>query len=203
MNLGIIDVGIGNAKSIANVMTREGLNFKIIKNPSEIQEVEKLILPGVGSFDANISRLDETGFSVAIQEAHQMGMPILGICLGAQMLLTSSEEGKKPGLGFIQGTSKEFVASSEFRVPHMGWNKVKHASHSRLLLNIQEQERFYFAHSFYMTTEDETLSIGTTTYNQSFTSIVQDKNCYGVQFHPEKSHEQGIRILANFAGLND
>ncbi len=203
MNIGIIDVGIGNAKSIANVMTREGLNFKIIKNPSEIQDVEKLILPGVGSFDANISRLEETGFSTAIKKANQIGTPILGICLGAQMLLTRSEEGKKPGLGFIKGISKEFVASREFRVPHMGWNKVRQASQSKLFLNIQDQERFYFAHSFYMTTEDQTLTIGTTDYNQHFTSIVQYKNCYGVQFHPEKSHGQGIRILINFAGLND
>jgi glutamine amidotransferase len=202
MKLGIVDVGIGNAKSVANVLLREDVPFKLFSDPRELESFNKVVLPGVGSFDANMKILNDLGFPNVLKQANDKGMLILGICLGAQLLLSGSDEGVLPGLNLIPGTSKEFVKSSQFKVPHMGWNSVDQIRDSELTRQIENNERFYFAHSFYMTTDNPIHSIAETSYGGRFSSIIQKDNCYGVQFHPEKSHSQGIQLLTNFANLN-
>ena len=202
MNLGIIDIGIGNAKSISNVLSRENIAFQLIQDPSDLSGLHKIILPGVGSFDANMELLNKFGFTESLKEANKKGISILGICLGAQLLLSKSEEGTLPGLGFINGMSLEFSGLNNFKVPHMGWNSVHKEIDSGILNGIDPGERFYFAHSYYIIPEDISSTIASTGYGITFSSVIEKNNCYGVQFHPEKSHKQGIKILTNFVELN-
>ena len=202
MRLGIIDIGIGNAKSIGNVLIREDISFQMIRDPENLSELDKIILPGVGSFDANMELLNSLEFTNGLTEAKQKGTPILGICLGAQLLLSKSQEGNLPGLGFIKGQSIGFNGVDNFKVPHMGWNSVNKEKNSLVMKDISSGERFYFAHSFYMVPEEISCRAANTDYGLIFSSIIEKNNCYGVQFHPEKSHRQGIKVLTNFAELN-
>lgn len=201
----IVDYQMGNLGSIQNMLKRLDIPSKISGSQDDIVKAEKLILPGVGSFDIGMSNLRDSGLLDCLQERimkHQI--PVLGICLGMQLFFTSSEEGSVPGLNWIEGRVvrlREEHPGKTLRVPHMGWNIV-HAAHDKsLFAKFVEEPRFYFLHSFYCICEHSEDILGTTDYSVSLTSAVQRRNIYGVQFHPEKSHAFGKQLFENFATI--
>jgi glutamine amidotransferase len=199
MKIGIIDIGIGNTRSISNVLSREGISNEIIYKPADLSGIDKIILPGVGSFDPAVRGLNSSGFRDLLLEKVSQGTHLLGICLGAQLLYQTSEEGDLEGLGLIKGVVLKFKESDVYKVPHMGWNTITKEKSIPLLEGINSGERFYFAHSFFMQNESNENSVAKTNYNLKFDAIVNKDNVSGVQFHPEKSHSQGIKVLLNFA----
>jgi glutamine amidotransferase len=165
----------------------------------------KIILPGVGSFDYAMQRLNDSGMRETLEKkVLEEKIPVLGVCVGMQMLAKTSEEGILPGLGWIDGEVKKFVlpsGSTTMRIPHMGWNTIKPLSQDGLLKGLDNESRFYFLHSYYFKCSHSSDSMALTNYGGDFVSAVNDKNIYGVQFHPEKSHGWGIQLLENFASL--
>lgn len=199
MKIGIVDIGIGNTRSISNVLNREGIANEIIYKPDDLAGINKIIMPGVGSFDPAVKGLQRSGFRNKIIEKVSQGAHLLGICLGAQLLYQNSEEGDLEGLGLINGTVLKFQESGIYKVPHMGWNTVTIERNIPLIRNIESGERFYFAHSYFIQNDSTENSVARTNYGMNFDTIVNKQNVSGVQFHPEKSHSQGIQILLNFA----
>lgn len=195
----IVDYGMGNIGSIANMLKRIGEECRLVKNPRELNEGEKIILPGVGAFDNAMRRLNEFGFSQAIVQQIHWGTPLLGICLGMQLLGTKSSEGQLPGLNLIPGNIIRFEREAGFKIPHMGWNKV-HFKQSSLYEGL-EGNKFYFVHSYHFVPEKEEYILGETNYGIKFVSSVNNANVYGVQFHPEKSHKYGMQLLKNFCAI--
>lgn len=200
--IGIIDYGVGNVKAFLNVYERLSIPAKSVRVSSDFIGLTKLILPGVGAFDHAINSLNESGLRENLEEAVcKNKVPILGICVGMQMLADSSEEGKLPGLGWIKGTVKKFKTSSipfVTKLPHMGWNTIKPIKSNQLLSGLDEFSRFYFLHSYYFECQDKISDLTSTVYGSEFTSAVNLNNVFGVQFHPEKSHSDGIKLLNNF-----
>jgi len=199
----IIDYGMGNLGSIQNMVKKAGYVAEISSESEAIAQAEKIILPGVGSFDRAMSNLKALGLTALIQQKAATGTPLLGICLGMQLLADSSEEGVMEGLGLIPGKVVKFDLPANFKVPHMGWNHVDYDKHSVLFRHFDtlEEARFYFVHSYYFAANQEADVIGQTSYGGSFASSVNKKNVYGVQFHPEKSHKFGLQLLKNFIEL--
>ena len=202
----IVDYGIGNLGSITNMLRRIGYDSVISKKEEEIAAAEKIILPGVGAFDQAVNNIHELNlWDVIKQKAMSDQTPLLGICLGMQLLLDRSEEGNGQGFGFIKGYAAKFNFSDEqreFKVPHMGWNNVMPVSPIHpLLRNSEHNMRFYFVHSYYASCENNENIIGTTNYGFKFASAIAHNNIMGVQFHPEKSHLFGITLLKNFCGI--
>jgi glutamine amidotransferase len=195
----IVDYGMGNIGSIANMLKRIGEECRLVKNPRELKKGEKIILPGVGAFDNAMRRLNEFGFSQAIVQQIHWGTPLLGICLGMQLLGTKSSEGQLPGLNLIPGNIIRFEREAGFKIPHMGWNKV-HFKQSSLYEGL-EGNKFYFVHSYHFVPEKEEYILGETNYGIKFVSSVNNANVYGVQFHPEKSHKYGMQLLKNFCAI--
>ena len=197
----IIDYGMGNIGSIVNMLKKTGVDSQITCDPEEIAKAQKIILPGVGHFDRAMERIDQFGIrEILDQKALKEKVPILGICLGMQLLTKSSEEGKWPGLGWIPATTNRFPDTPELKVPHMGWNLVHRSTPSKITEGF-EDTRFYFAHSYYVKVDDEAHSTLKTEYGVKFDSAIESGNIYGVQFHPEKSHRFGMCLLTNFAEL--
>lgn len=198
----IINTGIGNFKSIKNMLSRIGEKSIISNNVKEIEHADRLILPGVGSFDKGMQALKDNGLiDVLKYKALSENVNLLGICLGMQMLAECSEEGILPGLGIIKGDVKkfDFTKSCEKRkIPHMGWNYVIPKRDSILFNNYDIIPRFYFTHSYWFDCEDEANILAKTPYGNEFTTAVRANNIYGVQFHPEKSHRFGFQLLRNF-----
>jgi imidazole glycerol-phosphate synthase subunit HisH len=199
----IVDYGMGNLGSVFNMFKKIGIASKITTNLEDIKTATKLLLPGVGSFDKAIEKINTSGIrEVLDQKVLIEGTPILGICLGMQLLTNSSEEGTDKGLGYINASAKKFVfQDKKMKVPHMGWNIVKKATLSLLTQDYQEESRFYFVHSYYVEVENQENSILKTTYGLEFDSAIQHKNVYGAQFHPEKSHKYGMKLLDNFSKI--
>lgn len=201
----IIDYGSGNINAIGNIYKNLKIPFKIAVSPNEIIGAEKLFLPGVGAFDETISKLDETGFrSVLDTEVLLNKVPILGICVGMQILAESSEEGLLPGLGYIKGKVKKMdkkFLSGKPKLPHLGWNNISISNSNPLFENIDLEVGFYFLHTYYFDCSKTEDVIGTTNYGKIFASAVNRDNIFGVQFHPEKSHNNGIQLLHNFAKI--
>lgn len=201
----IINYGLGNISAFANVYKRLNIPFTIATRKDELANARKIILPGVGAFDHAMTLLQQSGMRDMLDElVLQKKTPVIGICVGMQILAKSSEEGSLPGLGWINGVVKKFDASlieNTTRLPHMGWNTIKPTKPERLLENFSESCRFYFLHSYYFHCLDPENEIAKTGYGISFSSAVKSGNIYGVQFHPEKSHENGIQLLNNFANL--
>jgi imidazole glycerol-phosphate synthase subunit HisH len=196
----VIDYGMGNLGSVLNMIRRVGGDARASSNAEEVRSAEKLILPGVGAFDAGVSALRNSGLGEAIRYAvGHNGALLLGICLGMQLLLESSEEGVLPGLALAPGRVRRFqVESQGLRVPHMGWNVVRPKRPSKLLDVGAEEQRFYFVHSYFAECDDEKDVAGVTHYGQDFTSALERGSVLGVQFHPEKSHRFGMAVLKRF-----
>ncbi len=193
---------MGNLGSIQNMLKKIGQKSSITSDIEEIKEAEKIILPGVGSFDPAIKRIHELKFfDILNQKALVDCVPILGICLGMQLLTTSSEEGELNGFNWIPAQTIKFDVPKNLKVPHMGWNFVKEESDSPILDNLYKKSKFYFVHSFHVRLDDQKDCILSTDYGIEFVSAVQRKNIYGVQFHPEKSHKYGMKILENFSSI--
>lgn len=202
----IIDYGMGNLGSIQNMLSRVGARETIVSShPDVISKAEKLILPGVGAFDTAIDRLRSGGFIELL--AHKAGIekvPVLGICLGMQLLFERSEEGRLEGLGWIEGEVRRFNFESNkevLRIPHMGWNIVVQNKQSPIFVEMFPENRFYFVHSYHAVCRNSEDVLMQTNYGHDFTSAVQRDNIFGVQFHPEKSHKFGKKLLENFARL--
>jgi glutamine amidotransferase len=201
----VVDAGIGNLGAIPNMLKRLSTQAIVTDDPDRIAQAERLILPGVGSFDAAMQRLEERGLvDVLNTKALTDRIPVLGVCLGMELMGGASEEGSHRGLGWIQGRAVKFRFDGRhpsLKVPHMGWNVVRAADDARLLADLGERPRFYFAHSYHLECDDPADVIGTTTYGYEFVSAVQRENIAGIQFHPEKSHRFGLRIFENFLAL--
>ena len=197
----IIDYGLGNLESIVNMLKKLGHKSKISKNKEDLLNASKLILPGVGSFDTGMNNLNQRKYTEVLQKkVIENKTPILGICLGMQLLANSSEEGMQRGLGWINGTSVKFAHDS-LKVPHMGWNNIKLLKQSTLFDPEDRFRKYYFVHSYHMICEDEEDVLATSEYGNNFTAMVEKNNIYGAQFHPEKSHKYGIEILNQFAKI--
>ena len=199
----IIDYNMGNLASVYNACKLIGVKADIVSDPAKVKEYDRVILPGVGAFKDAMEHLEQTGMKDAVLEFAKSGKPMIGICLGMQLLFESSEEfGMTKGLGLIPGNVVAFDKSKmdmeDHKVPHMGWNKVFHKE-SKLFDGLEEPY-LYFVHSFHVKT-DEQYSIGMTHYGYDFPSAVNKDNIYGFQPHPEKSHDNGIKILKNFMEL--
>jgi len=198
----IVDYGLGNLGSIQNMLKRIGIKSVITDDLKKILKAQKIILPGVGHFDRAMKNITERGLKKVLDiKALDEKIPILGICLGMQILTEGSEEGKLPGLGWIPAKTIKFHFPdyAKNKVPHMGWNIVKRARKSEITKAFEKEYRFYFVHSFHVSVRDEKYSILKTKHGYLFDSGIQHKNIFGVQFHPEKSHRFGMKLLKNFA----
>lgn len=200
----IVDYGIGNLQSVLNMFKKIGVKeVEISGDKEKISKATKILLPGVGAFDAGMKNLEESGLiSILNKKALEEKVPVLGICLGMQLLTRKSEEGVKNGLGWIDADTVKFNLAPEWKlkVPHMGWNYIK-VNHANPLIDITEKNRFYFVHSYHVKCFDEKQSLATSNYGIDFTCAVNKENIYGVQFHPEKSLKFGMKLLENFAKL--
>lgn len=200
----IIDYQIGNIGSIINIIKKIGYEVKLFDNQKEILSADKLILPGVGAFDEGMEKLNKSGLiPTLIDKVINQKTPILGICLGMQLLTEKSEEGNLLGLGWIKGETKKFKFKEEdnLRVPHMGWNTVHPMKTNSIFRGLEDNPRFYFVHSFYVDCHDSNDVLGITNYGHDFASAIEKENIFGVQFHPEKSHRFGMKLLKNFIEL--
>ena len=201
----IIDYGSGNINAIKNIYERLNISFEFATTKEQIIKADHILLPGVGAFDDTISTLQDKGFTEVLKKKVQDDkVPILGICVGMQMLADSSEEGTLNGLGWIPGKVKKFdkkLISGKPKIPHLGWNSIGISRNCPLFKDIDPDFGFYFVHSYYFECTDELDVICKTVYGNTFHSAVNRENIYGVQFHPEKSHDNGIQLLRNFANL--
>jgi imidazole glycerol-phosphate synthase subunit HisH len=201
----IIDYGVGNIFAFQNVYKRLNIPTKIAKTASDLEEVKKLILPGVGSFDYAMNQLNASGMRQRLDElVLEQKIPVIGICVGMQMMGNKSDEGNLEGLKWIDANIKKFDESTikqRTKLPHMGWNDVASKNSHPLFKELENEAIFYFLHSFYFECNNENDVIATSNYGISFTSAANHDNVYGIQFHPEKSHQYGEKLLHNFAKL--
>lgn len=198
----IIDYGLGNPGSIKNMLNKVGIPSVISSSADDIRTAEKLILPGVGAFDAGMRNLHDSGLVPVIEERVKgNGVPILGICLGMQLMTRSSEEGALPGLGWIDAHTRIFTFPEEVKlpVPHMGWKEVVAEKSDILTSGMDSEARFYFVHSYRVVCEDASDALFSARYGIKFTAAFARGNIRGVQFHPEKSHKFGMTLLRNYA----
>lgn len=203
--IAIVDYGLGNINAFVNVYKKLNIQSVLANRPEDFKYADKIILPGVGAFDYAMDRLNKSGMRQELDDLVINHMiPVLGICVGMQMLASSSEEGTMPGLSWINGAVKKFdpsTLSQSTHLPHMGWNDVKPVTKNNLFKCLEEDAIFYFLHSYYFSCTYSHNVIALTEYCGEFASAVSDRNIYGVQFHPEKSHQWGIQLLKNFAEL--
>jgi len=204
-NIVIVDYGTGNLGSIRNVLKYIGVESVVSAAVDDVLGADKLILSGVGAFDNGMRNLEERGLIPILREKVLVrGTPILGICLGTQLFTRRSEEGGLPGLGWIAADTIRFRFAPDqrrLRIPHMGWNLVQPKKECPLLAEMPAEPRFYFVHSYHLVCDDEQDVLTTTNWGYDFASAVARDNIYGVQFHPEKSHKYGIRLVTNFVEL--
>jgi len=200
--LTIVDYGVGNLESMKNMLKKAGSDAIISSDEKTILSSTKLILPGVGAFDTCAGKLQESGLIHAInQKVLNEKIPILGVCVGFQLLMEGSEEGVLPGLGWISGRVVKFRQDklpATLKIPHMGWTDVILAKSSALFENMYEDPRFYFVHSYYPETDNDADILVNAQYGYSFVAGIEHENILGVQFHPEKSHKFGMKLLGNF-----
>lgn len=203
MSIIIVDYGMGNIASVANMVRKVGGCAKVSGKRDEVMAASKLILPGVGAFDHGINQLQALGLFSVIQEVAARGALILGICLGMQLLSKRSEEGHLSGLALIEAEFKRFSFDdkSSFRIPHVGWNHVTVVKNNPLILNDGSEQRFYFTHSYHAICGHEEDVLAESEYGYPFTSAYCRDNIFGVQFHPEKSHRFGMALIKNFLKL--
>ena len=198
-SVAIIDYGIGNLRSVEKAFSVVGVDAVITGDRERLLAAERLVLPGVGAFGTCMSEFERHGFKELVIGRVEQGTPLLGICVGMQMLFEESAEfGKTKGLGLLKGQVNRFDDDSLI-VPHVGWNQVEKTSTSPLLNDVSENSFFYFVHSYYCEPADKDVIVGETEYGVTFASVVAKKNIHGVQFHPEKSQNAGLQLLKNFA----
>jgi imidazole glycerol-phosphate synthase subunit HisH len=197
---GIINYGAGNIRSVQSAVAACGEKTFVIQKPEDLKKADNIILPGVGSFADGMKSLTENKMIDPLILSIKGGKPFLGICLGLQLLFSHSEEGDCEGFNLIKGNVKRFSSEDiSLRIPHMGWNKLKLKTDKDLIFSgIPDNEYFYFAHSYYSEPEDTSVIRGTTTYGKEFASVIKRENIVGVQFHPEKSGDNGILFIKNF-----
>jgi len=193
---------MGNVGSIANMLKRSGFEVRLGSSPDDIAEASKLILPGVGSFDAGMENLHRLGLPPLLAKKVFNGTRFLGICLGMQLLFEGSEEGQQPGLGWLRGRCARFrfaEGTSSLKIPHMGWNDVRPVHRDSLFRDMAPEAGFYFVHSYHVVCDDASDVLAWATHGYEFPAAVQHENLYGTQFHPEKSHKYGRALLTRFA----
>lgn len=198
----IVDYGLGNIRAFINIYKRLNIAIKVAHTAEELADAERIILPGVGAFDWAMSLLNQSGMRDCLDNLAKIEKrPVLGVCVGMQMMAKHSEEGALPGLGWIDAEVKKFTAINEdydLRLPHMGWNDVIVRKSTPLFSGLETGARFYFLHSYYFQPKNPECILTYTEYHGKFASAVEQENMFGVQFHPEKSHQWGIHLLKNF-----
>ena len=204
--IGIVDYGRGNIGAIFNLLKSFNIDVAVVDDTKQLKKMNKIILAGVGSFDDSINCLNNSGLrEVLDDQVLNNNIPVLGICIGMQIMACSSEEGKASGLCWIDNSKiikiNEKYLHSKPKLPHMGWNTVRSLRHSFIFDDIDKDKGFYFLHSYHFSCEEQ-YHLGTTNYGIDFPSAVQKKNIFGVQFHPEKSHSNGIQVLKNFSNFS-
>jgi len=200
-NVAIIDYGVGNLRSVEKAFAAMGCKAIVTGDENVLRAADKLVLPGVGAFGACMKALSERGFDRLVREQVAEGTPLLGVCVGMQLLFDESDEfGSTRGLGLLRGKVRRF--SDDLVVPHVGWNRVTARQSHALFEDVAPDTFFYFVHSYYCEPEDSQLIAGETDYGITYASVVAQANICGVQFHPEKSQAAGLRLLRNFARLN-
>ncbi|HKG48191.1 MAG TPA: imidazole glycerol phosphate synthase subunit HisH [Pyrinomonadaceae bacterium] len=199
MSVAIIDYGVGNLRSVEKAFAAMGCEAIISGDERVLREAERLVLPGVGAFGACMKALKERGFDSLVKERASEGTPLLGVCVGMQLLFDESEEfGSTRGLGLLRGSVRRFAG--DLVVPQVGWNRIHQQQSQALFEGIADGSFCYFVHSFYCEPADDTVVVGETEYGLRYASVVAQGNVCGVQFHPEKSQEVGLRMLRNFSG---
>jgi glutamine amidotransferase len=200
----VIDYDMGNTGSILNMIKKAGGEATISSDPEEIRNADKLILPGVGSFDSGMQNLSNLGLiNILRKKVTEQEIPLLGICLGLQLLTRRSEEGILQGLGLVDASTVRFRLpnNSGLKIPHMGWNSVIVRKESPLFHNVSQNSVFYFVHSYHVVCNSAEDILSTTNYGYDFVSSLQSGNIFGTQFHPEKSHKYGLKLMKNFVEL--
>ena len=198
----IINYGLGNIRSFVNLYERLNIKTKVANSTDDIKSATKIILPGVGAFDYAMSKLNKSGMREELEKRVLIDkVPVLGICVGMQILGDRSEEGTMKGLGWIKGTNKKFKINEKSILPHMGWNNMDNIKKNKIFDNINESSRFYFLHSYYFECENQENELARTFFEINYTSAINEDNIYGIQFHPEKSHSSGIQLLHNFSKI--
>ncbi len=201
MTVGVIDVGTGNIRSVEGKIRRLGHSVIIITKEQDPLHCQSFILPGVGHFAEAMGKLTSAPyFPLFEKRILEEKAPLLGICLGMQLLTSFSEEGNREGLNWIPGKTLKFQSDpqNQIRIPHVGWNRINWKPGSPLFYGIEQDKRFYFTHSYFVRSDDAEYSLASTDYGCRFDSAIQKENIYGVQFHPEKSHQYGLTIIENF-----
>jgi imidazole glycerol-phosphate synthase subunit HisH len=202
----IVDYGLGNILAFVNIYKRLNIPVQVVSSSSKLLSAERIILPGVGAFDWAMTQLNNSGMRETLDElVQEKNVPVIGICVGMQMMAKRSDEGQLDGLGWIDAEVKDFSTSAiaeQTYLPHMGWNDVEPVIETPLFSGLEEDARFYFLHSYCFSHSDESQILAQTFYNGLFTSSVHYKNIFGVQFHPEKSHHWGVQLLKNFAEMD-
>ncbi|ARZ02557.1 imidazole glycerol phosphate synthase, glutamine amidotransferase subunit [Yersinia ruckeri] len=203
----LIDYGVGNIQAFLNVFKRLGIPAEAVSTPEALQGVTHLILPGVGAFDHAMTLFNQSGLRDSVEQLVLADkIPIIGICVGMQMLASGSEEGTMAGLNWIPGQVRSFMSNPQSRhlpMPHMGWNDVKQRTDSALTSNFISESKFYFLHSYYFDCTDKSDVIATAEYGFEFDCIVGRENIFGIQCHPEKSHSSGLTLLKNFSEIGN
>lgn len=201
----IVDYKLGNLGSIYNMLRRLGASVVISDKSDEIRQAEKIILPGVGSFDGGMENLNRSGLRPLLEElVLEKRVPTLGVCLGMQLLTRGSEEGTEPGLGWVSGRTVAFEKPANnpaIKIPHMGWNSIAVKRPDPILTGLT-QARFYFVHAYHVKCDDPSNVLAHTEHGEQFVSVYRYGNIWGTQFHPEKSHRFGMKLLANFVEMN-
>jgi glutamine amidotransferase len=197
----IIDYGVGNLRSVEKAFAATDCKAIVSSDENDLRAAERLVLPGVGAFGACMRALAARGLDELVRERVREGTPLLGVCVGMQLLFEESDEfGATPGLGLLGGRVRRF--SDELVVPHVGWNRVRERRSHALFSDVAHEAFFYFVHSYYCEPLDNQVVIGETEYGVNYASVIAHENICGVQFHPEKSQDSGLRLLKNFARLN-
>ena len=201
--IGIVDYGLGNVQAFANIYKRLGVPCRIAQTPEELSKATRIILPGVGSFDWAMEKLEKSGMRMTLDEmVLDKGVSVLGVCVGMQIMAEKSDEGQLEGFGWIPGIVKKIPINNDSKpsLPHMGWNSITH-DNDAIFKKIDSSLGFYFLHSYYFDVKDKSHAIASTNYYKDLTCTVKNKNIIGTQFHPEKSHSNGAQIFKNFACL--
>ena len=196
----IIDYNVGNLHNLKNALDYGGIESKLVSHADDVKKADRILLPGVGAFAPAMDHLKQSGMLEALHEKVQSGTPMLGVCVGAQLLMDNSEEdGFHEGLGWIQGQVKRF--SHELKIPQIGWNSVTQQKKNLLFKDVSDEMYFYFVHSYHLEPANSDQVLGITNYGYDFASVVCKDNLWGVQFHPEKSQNAGLQLLKNFCTL--